>query len=529
MKAVAYYRFSSDNQHEESIEQQQQAVRAYAKNNNIEIIKEYIDRAESATTDERPDFKNMAYDIMNNKIKVDLVLVYNTNRFARNRRDAIVYKYDFAEKGTEVISVTQHIGNVPGRTIYEAINEALDEEYSKNLSREVTAKMRTYAQKGRHLGGIPPLGLDIVEIDGIKTYQLNKREQEAANIIIDMLDDDFGYSPIQKVLNEKGFRTKRGKPFGKNSIYEIARNPKIAGIYTYGRTSGGKKMKGRNGHKYNLPENVIELPGALPQVVYDFEKWARVQKKLDERRKVSPRRKGEVDYMLTGKIICSVCGASYVGNSRKKKGVSHYLYCCNNRKRTKQCTNIEIRKEPLEWYVLCELYRMFNLANIDEIIGDYEREYKDKILQAGKEKERAEQQILNIKQKIDRLYEAIENGLKSTETFNRINGLLEEKTKQENILKETESSKGLLSRDEIRNILEQTKKAVSSLNDPASSRWLISHYVQKVILTPEDILVDYKFGADNAGGPEPHLTLSAHISRKELYAIYWGGGAFGIS
>ena len=62
MKAVIYARYSSDNQREESIEGQIRDCRAYAEYNGIDIVGEYIDRAFSAKTDDRPDFQRMVSD-----------------------------------------------------------------------------------------------------------------------------------------------------------------------------------------------------------------------------------------------------------------------------------------------------------------------------------------------------------------------------------------------------------------------------------------------------------------------------------
>ena len=59
IRAAAYARFSSDNQREESIDAQLRAIRDYAQRYNIVIVAEYIDRAKSATTDNRPQFLKM--------------------------------------------------------------------------------------------------------------------------------------------------------------------------------------------------------------------------------------------------------------------------------------------------------------------------------------------------------------------------------------------------------------------------------------------------------------------------------------
>lgn len=86
MKAAIYARYSSDNQREESIEGQIRECMEYAEYNDIEIVGQYIDRAFSAKTDDRPDFLRMVND--SSKRLFDIVLVWKLDRFARNRYDS---------------------------------------------------------------------------------------------------------------------------------------------------------------------------------------------------------------------------------------------------------------------------------------------------------------------------------------------------------------------------------------------------------------------------------------------------------
>ncbi|MFK4343627.1 MULTISPECIES: recombinase family protein [unclassified Paenibacillus] len=61
-RAAAYARFSSDNQRDESIDAQVRAIEAYCKQKGFELVKIYIDRAKSATSDKRPQFQQMIVD-----------------------------------------------------------------------------------------------------------------------------------------------------------------------------------------------------------------------------------------------------------------------------------------------------------------------------------------------------------------------------------------------------------------------------------------------------------------------------------
>ena len=94
MTAVIYARYSSDSQREASIEGQLRDCKAYAEKNGITVVGTYIDRAYSAKTDDRPDFQRMIKD--SGKKIFDVVLVWKLDRFARNRYDAVNYKYQRA-------------------------------------------------------------------------------------------------------------------------------------------------------------------------------------------------------------------------------------------------------------------------------------------------------------------------------------------------------------------------------------------------------------------------------------------------
>lgn len=90
MNVVIYARFSSHSQTEQSIEGQLKACYEYAERNSYTVIGEYIDRALTGTNDNRPEFLRMIED--SRKKTFQGILVYQLDRFARNRYDSAVYK-----------------------------------------------------------------------------------------------------------------------------------------------------------------------------------------------------------------------------------------------------------------------------------------------------------------------------------------------------------------------------------------------------------------------------------------------------
>ena len=57
IRAVAYPRYSSDNQREESITAQMRAIEEYCARKGYVLVDTYPDEARSATTDNKPSFR----------------------------------------------------------------------------------------------------------------------------------------------------------------------------------------------------------------------------------------------------------------------------------------------------------------------------------------------------------------------------------------------------------------------------------------------------------------------------------------
>ena len=83
MKAVIYARYSSHNQTEQSIEGQLRFCHKYAESCGYRIIGEYIDRAISGTSDNRPEFQRMVTAA--EKKQFNYIIVWKLDRFSRNR------------------------------------------------------------------------------------------------------------------------------------------------------------------------------------------------------------------------------------------------------------------------------------------------------------------------------------------------------------------------------------------------------------------------------------------------------------
>lgn len=137
MTIVICARYSSHSQTEQSIEGQLQACYDYAKANGHVVVREYIDRALTGKTDKRPQFQKMITDSA--KRQFNGVLVYQLDRFARNRYDSATYKSKLKKNGVRVLSARENIGEDASGILIEGVLESMAEYYSPSSRRKSSA------------------------------------------------------------------------------------------------------------------------------------------------------------------------------------------------------------------------------------------------------------------------------------------------------------------------------------------------------------------------------------------------------
>ena len=171
-------------------------------------------------------------------------------------------------------------------------------------------------------------------------------EWEAVKLIFKLYLEGYGYTYIINELNRKGYKTKRGADFGKNSLHEILRNEKYTGVYTYNVFASKSNNGKANRHKYKSDEEIIRVEGGVPKIV-SKEDFIKVQQVMKSRKKKTAAFKAKQEYLLSGKIICNECGCTYAGNSRRPNS-SHPLYVsyrCTKRNGKIKCKNPEIQRD----------------------------------------------------------------------------------------------------------------------------------------------------------------------------------------
>ena len=462
--AVIYARYSSEKQNEQSIEGQVNDCKAWAKDNDINILNIYHDEALTGRTDKRPAFQRMISEAKNGKF--DYILVWKTDRFARNRYDSAIYKAQLKKHGVKVISVKEHISDAPEGIILESMLEGMAEYYSANLSQNVLRGMHQNAEQGKYLGGTVPLGYKIID----KKYIIDEDNATVVKKIYSLFIEGHSAKEICQILNSSGYKSSTGKPFTYDTVRRILTNKKYIGQYE----SMG-----------------VILEDAIPPII-SKDIFDTAQSKIGKNKKKPAGTKKTVDFHLTGKLFCGKCESNMVGDSGTSSTKAiHYYYSCLEHKRKNTCKKKSVKKDYIEKLITdITINQVLTDENIDYISTKafeiYEKDRNDK-----SELNALNKSLSEVQKIIDNLISAIEQGIITPTTKER---LLDAENRKSDILSaiaKEEIKKPIITKEHIEFFLYDIKNKIHNSND--SIEIIIKTFVNAVYLYDDKITITFNF------------------------------------
>ena len=393
-KAVIYARFSSHAQTEQSIEGQLRECYEYAKRNDLTIIAEYIDRALTGTTDKRPQFLKMIDD--SKKKHFEYVLVYQLDRFARNRYDSANYKAKLKKNGVRVLSAKENISEDASGILIEGVLESMAEYYSAELSQKTKRGVKESLLKGNFIGGYTILGYDIVN----KKWQINPVEAEIVRDIFERYKNGEKAKNIAERLNRTGIKPKNGTEFTVNQLSRIIRNEKYIG-------------------KITIDDTVYS--DVVPPII-DARLFKECNLMMDEHKHRQHDSKSEKPYILSGKMFCGYCGAAMTAETGTSQNgqVYHYYKCYGKKKNNADCNKKTVKQSEIEDIVFgATVDYVLTPTVIDGIAKTVVEKFNAEI-----EKPTAliayEKELKKVKKSIEKIIAAIENGIYTSSTKERL-------------------------------------------------------------------------------------------------------------
>ena len=209
---------------------------------------------------------------------------------------------------------------------------------------------------------------------------------------------------------------------------------------------------------------------------------------------------GAVDYLLTGKASCGLCGASFVGDSgTSKTGTRYYYYSCQAHKARKGCPKRSVQKDYLESlivdFVLDHVLSDEQICKTaDAVMALQAEELKSSPLSA------MESEYKGLIRKIDNINNAIAAGIWNSSISSKLKEL-EDAAETLRVSIETlrYSQAQLLDRDRVLFFLRQFTKGDRS--DPLLRQHIIDTFVNSVFVYEDHLTVVINNGDGNQRVP----------------------------
>ena len=474
--AIAYYRYSSDAQRDASIDQQREAAQQYAAAHGLHIVREYEDHAISGTRDDREQYNLMLYEV--EILRPAALIIWKTDRLSRDKIDIVLAKKRLRECGVKIHYVAEAIPDDDDATqiLLESIYEGMAASFSAAHRKNVTRGLTYNAERGLY-NGIRMMGY---RGKPDHPYEIDPDTAPIVQRIYQAYADGTPMMQICRDLDAAGIRSVHGKTMTINSLRRILTNRAYIGEYSY------------SGHV---------IPDGMPRII-DDDLFAKVQARLEANKRggKGARRKIDqeadiADYWLSGHIYCGLCGETMQGISGTgKSGAKHHYYSCKGH-RQHQCTARNRPKDVIEasvTYVLDQIVRD-PTYRIDLAHKCYEL-YKEQHDDGGVYIDAIRAKIKEAETKISNIMRAIEAGILTETTGERLKALEAEKARLTDALQAEELRRNIQLTEA--DILKYLDSLGGDVRNPEDRARILDEYVDRVIVTDDEVAVIMQYTPD---------------------------------
>lgn len=238
-KAVAYIRVSTEQQADKyGIDAQKTAILDYAKTHNLEVIRFYEEVGSGAK--EREVLETLCLGTEGQRTDFDTVIVFKTDRIARETKLYFYYLYLLEKQGIKLLSTVEEYDEDSAiANIYLSILQFVAEQERKNITMRTSNGKREKAKEGGFCGGRVPFGY----MTKGKELVPHPIESRYVKMVFTCLDGGMSLRATSDFVNANGGLNRQGQPFTMATVRSIRDNRRLyEGFYQY---SNQKEVSGR--------------------------------------------------------------------------------------------------------------------------------------------------------------------------------------------------------------------------------------------------------------------------------------------
>ena len=498
-----YCRLSQDDGREgesNSIVNQRNLLTAFARKSHFKNLQYFVDDGYSGTTFDRPQFRKMEQLIENGE--VGTVIVKDMSRLGRNYLQVGMYTdIVFPENDVRFIAINDNVdSSVQTDFDMTPIRNFCNELYARDTAKKIKSTFKMKGESGKHLTTKPPFGY-VKDKDDKDKWLIDKPAAIVIRKIFNLCADGFGPLQIAKRLKAEEvliptayYAQRDGKlyerdPFNwdQKTVAGILERVEYLGhTVNFKTTSKNYKSKKR---VQNPPEKQMIFKDTHPAIIGE-ELFATVQKIREGKRR--PTATGKMS-LLSGKVFCADCGAKLhycTANGFDPK--QDYFNCANYRSNTGSCSAHYIRNVTLCNMVFKHIKKMLAyVQQFEEAFVRDQMDRMDKILAMSISKAKVD--VVTLKRRDEdlntlfkRLYEDMVAGRITAERFDMLSAGYEQEQKELKV--KIDKLEDLIENGETQTKdLKQLLVKVRKYTDPEElTAQLVNDLVDKIIVHAPD-------------------------------------------
>ena len=208
-KVGIYIRLSRDdgNIESDSIISQRSLLNQYIKENNYNLIDEYVDDGFTGTNFERPSFKRMIKDIESGRI--NMIITKDMSRLGRDYigTGELIEKY-FPNKNVRYIAINDGIDTFVDNTNNDIapFKAIMNDMYAKDISKKVKTSLHSRMKEGLYVSGRCPFGY-MKDPTNKNHLVVNVEQADTVKLIFDLALKGNTYHYIAQYLTERKIKT----------------------------------------------------------------------------------------------------------------------------------------------------------------------------------------------------------------------------------------------------------------------------------------------------------------------------------
>ena len=427
-------REDGDKQESESIGNQRKILQRYVKENNLCLVKEYVDDGISGTTFDRPSFNELLQDIENKTI--DMVITKDLSRLGRDYIKTGFYLEDYFPKNNiRYVAITDGIDTYIDSTNNDItpFKAIMNDMYAKDISKKIRSVLKEKQKQGEYMCSIPAYGYKRHPTIKNKLV-IDEQVRNIVEKIFDMYTNGHGSVEIVNFLNSNkylsptGYRktglvqeqNKTNYNWNEVTLCNMLKNEVYIGNTVQNKRSiisyKVKKFRTVDKEEHIKVENTHE-----PIIDKDtFEKVGCIIEKRGTNTKL------KYDYLLRGLLYCYHCKRKLqivLKKNSKRNSKSHPYITCSDAKE-RGCYPLNMNYEKFEKHIIYVVKKICQIYADKEIFYSIYEKYQNKTLDIRegykKKIEQIDKAIFDINNNLDKMYMDKLRGVLQEEDYIRV-------------------------------------------------------------------------------------------------------------